>query len=1482
MKIILLNAVMHCIHSGTHMKQKRIRYACAPPGGSVENPIGSFRSGLIRRLRLSVPVAMILLLLNTASAQNLIINGTVNNTGKIRVKNQTVIAQSAVGGELELTGSDQSLPAKQYQSVRLSGTGIKTSSGGDFSIQKNLTIAAAVTLQIPKGNIVALGDSVFELGIFKGAIQKSVNLTGSTVSSNFGNIGAAISWNSNAPGITNIIRASDSVQIGNGNQSIKRYYQIQPTDATAIGTVTFKYADIELNGHTASNLQLWRSVDNGANWQRYEPVVDTLLKTLTKPNVALAGRWAMADTVRALGPLKGAAGIPVSIAAASSIPVEQVILTTLDTLKVRIADIFGTPVGSVTVKFAVISRPAQAVGMLLSDTSVTTNASGIASTLFTLGSKVGEYEVIATAPNLDTVRMKTKARHGIAQALASLAITPQIKPILSTLDTAFTVTVADIGGNPVDSTQVHFALVNIPLGSFGEAISDTTVRTDSLGRASTILTLGSKIASYKVRAKVAGVNDSITFSAQSTVGAPASIARSSGNAQSGVNGTTLGDPFVISVFDLGGNPVPNDSVEFKLQSNPYGAVLSKTMAPTDALGQASTMLTLGTRTGLYAVSARSTKLVGPLQFTATAVAGSAASLAEIQGNNQSSIVSSTLASDFVVRVLDANGNNVPNDTVAFTIDSIPNVNAVNQSLTVSSVITDTSGLASTRLTLGNKTGDYVVNARVNNRLLVTFKANAKPSAPASLAGVLGNNQSMTIGSILTSDFVVRVLDVNGNFVSGAAVTFAIDSIPNPNATGQTLSKLNGVSDDSGLVPTRFTLGNKTGDYVVNAKVNGTQSFSFRANAKAGAAVTFAEIAGNSQTMPILTPLQNDFVVRVIDIGGNSVSNAPVQFTIESVPANSTGQRLTIASASTDLNGLARASFTIGNKVGRYTIRASSAGIPDTLFTATATHGAAAAMIASAGLNQTQQILSQLNVPFSVRVVDIGDNAVPLKNVLFTITDRPAGDTSASLSCTNAGTDSNGTALSQFTLGSKVGTYRVKAIISTPLAETQDLGSKRSFSNAATQAALETTFTAQATHGAAAAFVNVTGNQQIRPTGTTLDTAFALSIHDIGGNIVPGANVRFAITGVPANATGQSLKDTLVLSDTLGNASTIFTVGDREGTYAVTASVSGSVSTLFTTNGYYIYGDPNNDASVNIADITTIIDRMNGNSTFTFADSVKADMDKDGNIDTSDVNSLVGTILDRPMSFLTLPPFIPNNTSLGKSGGKPESPSSAKFFTGAKTQFETTPLGLRLNMENTIPVRGIEVHIRLKDSTVNVSNTNYLFSRAEQMKVLIKTSNREIRLLAYSPVNSEIQPGDGTILRIPKITSISQIETTLVILSVASNTAVTPEAIVVGSTPGKYPLTYRLEQNYPNPFNGSTTIQYEIPDTRTTESKIAIQIFNVLGQKVKTLINSPHDPGQYRITWNGTDDSGIQVASGIYFYRLITKSHLTTKKMIYVK
>ncbi|MEJ5351020.1 MAG: T9SS type A sorting domain-containing protein [Melioribacteraceae bacterium] len=93
-----------------------------------------------------------------------------------------------------------------------------------------------------------------------------------------------------------------------------------------------------------------------------------------------------------------------------------------------------------------------------------------------------------------------------------------------------------------------------------------------------------------------------------------------------------------------------------------------------------------------------------------------------------------------------------------------------------------------------------------------------------------------------------------------------------------------------------------------------------------------------------------------------------------------------------------------------------------------------------------------------------------------------------------------------------------------------------------------------------------------------------------------------------------------------------------------------------------------------------------------------------------------------------------------------------------------------------------------------------------------------------------------------------------------------------------PSSFTLEQNYPNPFNPTTTISYQIP----VMTNVQIKIYDVLGREIKTLIDEIKPAGKYNVAWDGTDNYGNNVSSGVYFYKLIAGSFVQTKKMILMK
>jgi len=95
---------------------------------------------------------------------------------------------------------------------------------------------------------------------------------------------------------------------------------------------------------------------------------------------------------------------------------------------------------------------------------------------------------------------------------------------------------------------------------------------------------------------------------------------------------------------------------------------------------------------------------------------------------------------------------------------------------------------------------------------------------------------------------------------------------------------------------------------------------------------------------------------------------------------------------------------------------------------------------------------------------------------------------------------------------------------------------------------------------------------------------------------------------------------------------------------------------------------------------------------------------------------------------------------------------------------------------------------------------------------------------------------------------------------------------VNETP-MVPVVFKLEQNYPNPFNPTTTIIYSIP----TSSDVRLTVYDILGREVRVLVNEKKGPGVYTTSLNGG-----QLASGVYFYRLVAGSNTVTKKMLLLK
>ena len=158
--------------------------------------------------------------------------------------------------------------------------------------------------------------------------------------------------------------------------------------------------------------------------------------------------------------------------------------------------------------------------------------------------------------------------------------------------------------------------------------------------------------------------------------------------------------------------------------------------------------------------------------------------------------------------------------------------------------------------------------------------------------------------------------------------------------------------------------------------------------------------------------------------------------------------------------------------------------------------------------------------------------------------------------------------------------------------------------------------------------------------------------------------------------------------------------------------------------------------------------------------------------------------------------------------------------------------------------------------------NYIFSKDDIEGVVLNLSTSFIlSIVNFSELNIQLwEPGNNyydslvTIGALQQITSLSVNEKML------------------------EPVFFNLYQNFPNPFNSSTNIKYEL----FKSGRVKIAIINSKGKEVRSIINTYHHVGEYLIQWDGRNDQGINMASGIYFYKIISDERIKTQKMIYLK
>jgi hypothetical protein len=148
----------------------------------------------------------------------------------------------------------------------------------------------------------------------------------------------------------------------------------------------------------------------------------------------------------------------------------------------------------------------------------------------------------------------------------------------------------------------------------------------------------------------------------------------------------------------------------------------------------------------------------------------------------------------------------------------------------------------------------------------------------------------------------------------------------------------------------------------------------------------------------------------------------------------------------------------------------------------------------------------------------------------------------------------------------------------------------------------------------------------------------------------------------------------------------------------------------------------------------------------------------------------------------------------------------------------------------------------------------------------------LKVLVYSMGGVSLPSGRNEFLT---INGIQNYEIEAVDLASADGRRVT---VVLGAARDNVPGEFALHQNYPNPFNPETQIAFDLPQA----GRVELTVYNVLGRRIVTLAGGTFEAGSHSVSWDGRDESGTSVSSGVYFYRLETPSGSVSRKMVLLK
>ncbi len=301
----------------------------------------------------------------------------------------------------------------------------------------------------------------------------------------------------------------------------------------------------------------------------------------------------------------------------------------------------------------------------------------------------------------------------------------------------------------------------------------------------------------------------------------------------------------------------------------------------------------------------------------------------------------------------------------------------------------------------------------------------------------------------------------------------------------------------------------------------------------------------------------------------------------------------------------------------------------------------------------------------------------------------------------------------------------------------------------------------------------------------------------------------------------------------------------------------------------MFGDVNLNLNVDVADLVSVVGYIIEAYTFDQRKMDVGDVNFDANVDVFDLVAIINIIL---------------------TGYSPVSPGLhyEDQFATVQLDYDDLQRGVSgmvvVSSELPTDIAGVELEILYDPATVflgkpqlgedaSFMSINSSNNGGGKLKILLHSGN------LYS--SGLIHSGLADLVEIPVTTNqpVASGDTAQIKLSKALLATSSASAVPVEGLDAPLPISFKVAQNYPNPFNPTTIIEFSFGPRA---KNVRLDIFNIIGQKVTTLINDFLPPGQHQVEWNSTGDNGQKVASGVYLYKLQVGQESQTKKMLLLK